>query len=174
MILLSRVTISAAVLAGLFFHSQLHYRGGFYANLAPIASEAGEQHPVIHRAIRALEAAKAYMAGAPHDFCGHRVAALAESNLALNELGLAVICDKRRDKSARSATAKPASSSLGRAAALAPERHPLIREAVNALQAARRDLDNASRDYCGHRALALETVNRALTQLKLALDCDQN
>src|SRR5262249_27304767 len=58
---------------------------------------AGEQHPVIHRAIRALEAAKAYIEGATHDFCGHRVAALDESNLALNQLGLAIICDKRRD-----------------------------------------------------------------------------
>jgi hypothetical protein len=131
-----------------------------------------EQHPVIHRAIRALEAAKAYMESAPHDFCGHRVSALAESNLALNELGLAVICDKRKDKSTGSAAMQP--PALMNASGQAPGRHPLIRDAIDALQVARRDLNSASHRYCGHRIEALEAVNRALTQLGLALNCDKD
>src|SRR5262249_54996819 len=94
----------------------------------------GERHPVIHRAMRALEAAKAYMEAAPHDFCGHRVAALAESNLALNQLGLAIICDRRRDRTSRPGvpTAAPVSASDS----LPQERHPLIRQAISSLDAA--------------------------------------
>jgi hypothetical protein len=128
---------------------------------------------VIHRAIRALEAAKTYMESAQHDFCGHRVAALAESNLALNELGLAVICDKRKDKSADSA-ANQTPQLLNTSAGSITEHHPLIREAIDALQVARRDLNSASHHYCGHRIEALEAVNRALTQLRLALNCDKD
>jgi hypothetical protein len=133
---------------------------------------AGEQHPTIHRAIRALEAAKEYMESASHDFCEHRVNALAESNSALNELGLAIICDKRRDRSKGSTieTLRAAAS----ASAIVPERHPLIRQAITALEAAKRDLQSAAHDYCGHRVDALEAVNRALTQLKLALECNKD
>jgi hypothetical protein len=113
------------------------------------------------------------MDGASHDFCGHRINALAESNSALNELGLAIICDKRRDKSSRP-TLETISGSSIRASAVVPERHPLIRQAIIALEAARRDLNNAAHDYCGHRVQALDAVNRALTQLKLALECDKD
>jgi hypothetical protein len=49
----------------------------------------------------------------------------------------------------------------------------LIRRAVNALQAAKGDLQNASHDYCGHRVEALEAVNGALAQLQEALQCDK-
>jgi hypothetical protein len=142
--------------------------------LPPTVYGVAEQHPTIHHAIRALEAAKAYIEAASHDFCGHRVTALAESNLALNELGLAIICDKRRDRSASPGIEMPGGSSIRYSAGPRSERHPLIRQAISALEAAKRDLHSASHEYCGHRVEALEAVNRALTQLKLALDCDKD
>ena len=148
---------------------QSHFPESQTLDKAASGSEARERHPVIHRAIRALEAAKGYMEAAPHDFCGHRMAALAESNLALNQLGLAIICDKRRDRTSNGAITIPAS-----AAAPVQERHPLLRQAISSLEAARRDLSNASHNYCGHRVEALESVNRAVTELKLALDCDKD
>ena len=52
------------------------------------------------------------------------------------------------------------------------ERHPLIRPAMAALQAARTDLQNAAHDYCGHRLEALEATNAAINQLQQALACD--
>ena len=168
-------SIALAILAALCPYSQ---QARYHQSPMPVpatsAAYAGvERHPAIHRAIRSLEAAKAYIEAAQHDFCGHRVAALAESNLALNELGLAVICDKRRDKSTGRAFQLSASSSVATPVAFAVERHPLIRQAIDALQIARRDLNNASHHYCGHRIEALEAVNRALAQLRLAIDCDQ-
>ena len=54
------------------------------------------------------------------------------------------------------------------------EPHPLIRRAVNALTAAKNDLQNAAHDYCGHRVEALEATNAALTQLHQALACDSS
>jgi len=54
------------------------------------------------------------------------------------------------------------------------EPHPLIRRAVNALTAAKNDLQNAAHDYCGHRVEALEATNAALTQLQQALACDSS
>src|SRR5215831_8092586 len=178
MFLLCRFAITATISAslwfqgshtGLFFQSTSPHQCEPYLSLAGLSAPPVEKHPVIHRAIRALEAAKVYMESAPHDFCGHRVAALTESNLALNELGLAVICDKRKDKSTGSISLQ--TSPLDNASAgYATERHPLIRQAIDALQAARHDLNSASHHYCGHRIEALEAVNRALTQLRLALN----
>ena len=57
--------------------------------------------------------------------------------------------------------------------AVQAEPHPLIRRAVNALQGARTDLQNAAHDYCGHRVEALGSVQNALSQLKLAIQCDK-
>ena len=53
------------------------------------------------------------------------------------------------------------------------ERHPMIRRAIAALRGAKDDLEDASRDFCGHRAEAAEAVNNALSQLQLALGSDR-
>jgi hypothetical protein len=53
------------------------------------------------------------------------------------------------------------------------ERHPKIRQAIHALQAAKEDLEDASHDFGGHRAEALEAVNNALKQLQEALEADK-
>lgn len=151
-----------------------------------VLANGGEQHASIHRAIRALEAAKTHMEGAAHDFCGHRADALTQSNLALNELGLAVACEKRRDRSISAAGSaafkgrdsgaveQPGALAVRSSIGLIPERHSSIRQAIRALEAAERDLKRTAHEYCGHRAQALEAVNRALAQLKLAIDCDKD
>ncbi len=54
-----------------------------------------------------------------------------------------------------------------------PEPHPHIRAAIEELRAARQELQTAARDFCGHRAEAVEATNAALKQLQLALDCDR-
>jgi hypothetical protein len=54
------------------------------------------------------------------------------------------------------------------------ERHPEIRKAIAALERAKTDLKRASHDFGGHRAEALESCDRAIAQLKLALQYDRN
>src|SRR5262249_42846697 len=112
----------------------------------------GERHPAIHQAIQALEAAKGDLQNAAHDYCGHRVAALESANRAINQLGLAIQCDRTSDASGPVLGAVPVS------AGSAGERHPNIRRAVNALERAKTDLQNAAHDFCGHRVEALEAV----------------
>ncbi|HEY1953819.1 MAG TPA: hypothetical protein VGG76_13525 [Gemmatimonadaceae bacterium] len=57
---------------------------------------------------------------------------------------------------------------------VAPERHPEIRRAITALERAKTDLKRANHDFGGHRAEALEACDRAIAQLKLALQYDKN
>ena len=54
-----------------------------------------------------------------------------------------------------------------------PEPHPHIRAAIEELRQARRELQTAARDFCGHRAEAVEATNAAIRQLQQALDCDR-
>jgi len=139
------------------------------------AAAGYEPHPRIYAAIRALEAARGDLQNAAHDYCGHRVEALAATNAALDQLRRAIACDERRGVSAdnfESAAAGSVSESAGSAGAR--ERHPNIRRAANALRAARTDLQHAAHDYCGHRVEALEATNAALNQLGLALKCDRD
>ena len=53
------------------------------------------------------------------------------------------------------------------------EHHPKIRHAIKALEAAKEDLEDASHDFGGHRAEALEAVNNAIKQLQEALQYDK-
>ena len=55
----------------------------------------------------------------------------------------------------------------------APERHPEIRKAIAALERAKTDLKRASHDFGGHRAEALEACDKAIAQLRLALQYDR-
>jgi F0F1-type ATP synthase membrane subunit b/b' len=58
-------------------------------------------------------------------------------------------------------------------AARAAERHPQIRKAIDALQRARGELQDAAHDFCGHREEALEATDNAIRQLRLALESDR-
>jgi hypothetical protein len=165
------ILMAVAVLAAIFVTSAATLgRSQQAIDGQGLVHQGAEPHPNITRAIHALEAARGDLQDAAHDYCGHRVAALGATNAALNQLGAAIACENRRGSSA----GQPIDSDSEPAAAGAAggERHPLIRAAVNALRSARRDLQVAAHDYCGHRAEALEATNAALNQLQLALACD--
>jgi hypothetical protein len=53
------------------------------------------------------------------------------------------------------------------------ERHPNIRRAMEALRAARDDLEHADHDFGGHRVAAIGAIDRAVEQLELALRFDR-
>ena len=65
--------------------------------------------------------------------------------------------------------------STPRAATTAPpqERHPHIRAAIEELREARRELETAGHDFCGHRVRAIREINATTEQLRLALECDR-
>jgi hypothetical protein len=54
------------------------------------------------------------------------------------------------------------------AIAAARERHPSIRRALDALRAARNDLEHADDGFGGHRVEAMAAIDRAMEQLALA------
>jgi hypothetical protein len=54
------------------------------------------------------------------------------------------------------------------------ERHPEIRKAIDALERAKTDLKRASHDFGGHRVEAIEACDKAIAQLRLALQYDRN
>ena len=55
--------------------------------------------------------------------------------------------------------------------AIGQGRHPHIRAAVNALEAAQQELKEAAHDFCGHRKDALRDTDAALRQLRFAMEC---
>jgi hypothetical protein len=57
----------------------------------------------------------------------------------------------------------------------AQERHPVIRESIEKVEIARRDLvAYADRDFGGHRAKAVEHLDQALKELHMAMDFDKH
>jgi hypothetical protein len=63
---------------------------------------------------------------------------------------------------------------MGHTAPPPAEPHPHIRAAIHELREARRELQTAARDFCGHRKDAVHECDEALRQLQKALDCDRN
>lgn len=63
---------------------------------AMFAQREREFHPRLQRAIEALRDARAYMAEAPHDFGGHRVAAIRATDDAIRQLEVAARYRDRR------------------------------------------------------------------------------
>jgi hypothetical protein len=58
------------------------------------------------------------------------------------------------------------------AAAAAAEKHHHIREAIDALRAARADLMAASHDFGGHREEAVHSIDASIHQLEVCLQYD--
>jgi hypothetical protein len=53
------------------------------------------------------------------------------------------------------------------------EPHPEIRKAIAALERAKKDMQRASHDFGGHRVDALAACDKAIEQLRLALQYDK-
>jgi hypothetical protein len=54
----------------------------------------------------------------------------------------------------------------------APERHRAMHRALHALQNARRALDKAEHNFQGHRAKALEHIEKAMQEIQAGLNTD--
>ena len=71
--------------------------GAFPSHAQPMRREAAN-HPRIAAAIRELEGAIGYMERAPHDFGGHKAAAIGASRAAIQELRAALAFRAQRDR----------------------------------------------------------------------------
>jgi hypothetical protein len=69
----------------------------FMAQAQTVRSEL-ENHPRIAKAIREMEDAIAYLQAAPHDFGGHKVAAIRDTRAAIEELRRAMAYRARMDR----------------------------------------------------------------------------
>lgn len=54
-------------------------------------------------------------------------------------------------------------------AAAMPERHPHIAEALEAMRSAKHHLESAEHDFRGHRAKAIEHLNRAIREAEICM-----
>ena len=71
--------------------------GSWVAAAQTVRTEAAT-HPRITAAIRELEGAISYMEAAPHDFGGHKAAAIRDSRAAVAQLRLALAYRARQDR----------------------------------------------------------------------------
>ncbi len=63
---------------------------------------------------------------------------------------------------------------LGASLAWTAERHPAIRSAQKDLMHAKTALEHADHDFAGHRVKALEHINAALEELRMAIAADSD
>ena len=68
---------------------------GVIGTSRPANTKQRERHPRIRAAMDALRDANECMRTADHDFCGHRVEAMRDTNAALRQLEAALACDRR-------------------------------------------------------------------------------
>ena len=90
-VLLTTGALVAALSAGLTIaRAQTNNPGTPPAGAVAPPSGASQRHPAIARAILALQAAKRDMEQTPHNFGGHKMAAVVACNKAIAELELAL------------------------------------------------------------------------------------
>jgi len=70
--------------------------------------------------------------------------------------------------------ARPTTPAPHPAVATAQEPHPEINRAIAALERAKFHLQHAAHDFGGHRVAAIGAIDRALVQLRLALQFDKD
>jgi hypothetical protein len=131
-----------------------------FANAAfVVADERPAHHPRLHRALHHLRESRTELKEAAHDFGGHRVKALEAVNATISQI----------EKALRFVGDEKPRKGLGKDQAPGGGRYPHMHRAINALKEARAELQAAPHDFGGHRAQAVEDINRSLEQLGLAL-----
>ena len=96
---------------------------------------------------------------------GHRARAIGLVNSAIAEVNLGIQYDRRHNH--------PNSLTAETLFAGAPDQ-PRMQAALNALENAKNNLNNATTDHGGHRATALRYVNDAISEVKRGIDAGRN
>jgi hypothetical protein len=120
---------------------------------------AAEEHPRLHAALFEMRHARTELREARHDFGGHRVKALEALDAAITQV----------EKALRAVGDNVRGIDPGKAVYRGYANHPHIRHALAEARAARTELVEAAHDYKGHRAKAVEALDRVINQLGMAL-----
>jgi hypothetical protein len=92
----------------------------------------------------------------------------------IGALSLTLTTVRAQDTTPKPAPGAPATEApKPHQAGQALEKHPAIHKAIVALFDAKRDLERADHDFGGHRKQAIEDIDKAVAQLKLALQHDK-
>lgn len=93
--------------------------------------------------------------------------------VAVTGLGALLVCVAFQPSPVSAASADWRAGSLLAPPHVQRERHPEINGAIRSLERAKAYLQKAAHDFGGHRAEALEAVDKALAQLRQALQYDK-
>lgn len=111
--------------------------------------------PYMQRARTNLQGAKSELLAAEHNKGGHRTKALEYVNAAIAEVNQGIRFDRRHNH------AQATDVFVGPAL---PDQ-PHMRAALSNLESARRNLEQATADKGGHRAKAIDLVNKAINEV---------
>ena len=120
--------------------------------------------PQMREAREDLQKARAKLNAASADKGGHRENAIGAVNNAIAEINAGMRFDRRHDD--EGASAPPfAPASVGD--------QPRMKEALEFLRSARSHLNNADADKGGHRAKAIDYVDRAIDEVNKGIEYDR-
>ena len=134
------------------------FAAGLLLVMVAIAGAIPDQ-PMMQAARADLQTAKRELQAAIADKGGHRVNAIRLVNSAIAEVNAGIAFDRRHNHA----------SSLTELFAGSPDQ-PHMENALNALENAKRNLENATADKGGHRAKALDYVKDAIKEVKKGID----
>ena len=130
----------------------------------PAAVAGAFDQPQMQAARTDLQKARAKLNAATSDKGGHRNNALAAINNAIEEINAGMRFDRRhRDESVDGPSASPVSVAD----------QPRMKEALEFLRSARNHLNDATADKGGHRAKAIDYVDRAIDQVEKGIEYDR-
>ena len=136
------------------------FAAGLLLVMVAIAGAIPDQ-PMMQAARADLQTAKRELQAAIADKGGHRVNAIRLVNSAIAEVNAGIVYDRRHNH-ASSLTAETLFAG-------SPDQ-PHMENALNALENAKRNLENATADKGGHRAKALDYVKDAIKEVKKGID----
>ena len=119
-------------------------------------SLAQADQPQMREAREHLVAARAALLRADANKGGHRQKAIGLVNSAIAEVDRGIAFDRRHNHGQPSASGAPD--------------QPNMRAALDELNKARKNLENGTSDKGGHRAKAMDLIDRALIQVNLGID----
>jgi hypothetical protein len=128
---------------------------------AAAISIAVPDQPNMQAAKANLQTARAELQRATPDKGGHRVKAIALVNNAIAEVNAGIAFDRRHNHAS--------SLSAENLFAASPDQ-PHMQAALNALENAKNNLNNATADKGGHRAKALDYVRDAIDEVKKGIE----
>jgi hypothetical protein len=123
-----------------------------------------QSNAILRKTIHQLRLVEKELAGADHDYGGHRVDAIRDVKAAIKQLRLAL--------GEQPGKQKPKTGKPGAGAKEPPpqgQSNAVLREGISQLRVCRAELNAADHDYHGHRADAVKAIDAAIKQLEIAL-----